>query len=139
MIYFAKIVKVKTKEYLVEFPELPGCLSSGHNLDEAKENAKEALDGWLLSNCTRELSLKFPVQRRSKQFHPVSVDAQIAFAITLRQQRKKLRKTQQEVADLLGIKQQAYARLESPKSANPSLKTLQHVAEKMNLEFTIAA
>ena len=33
--------------YSVTFPDLPGCLSSGHSLEEAKENAIEALDLYL--------------------------------------------------------------------------------------------
>lgn len=33
--------------YVVEAPELPGCMSQGKTLDEALENIKDAIKGWL--------------------------------------------------------------------------------------------
>ncbi|MCQ4574122.1 MAG: type II toxin-antitoxin system HicB family antitoxin [Candidatus Brocadiales bacterium] len=33
--------------YVVEVPALPGCLSQGKTSEEALENVKEAIDGWL--------------------------------------------------------------------------------------------
>ena len=53
MKYFAKIMKLGKEEYLVEFPGLSGCLTEGRSLDEAKENASEALNGWLAARCDR--------------------------------------------------------------------------------------
>ena len=34
--------------YVVDVPELTGCMSQGKSLDEALENVKDAIKGWLL-------------------------------------------------------------------------------------------
>ena len=36
-----------THAYGVVVPDLPGCFSAGDTLDEAFENAKEAIAGWI--------------------------------------------------------------------------------------------
>jgi len=41
------IEKNETGFFVAEVPALPGCLSQGKTLDEAKENIKEAVEGWL--------------------------------------------------------------------------------------------
>lgn len=33
--------------YVVDVPELPGCMSQGKTFDEARENIKDAIRGWL--------------------------------------------------------------------------------------------
>ncbi|NIR47393.1 type II toxin-antitoxin system HicB family antitoxin [candidate division KSB1 bacterium] len=33
--------------YVAEVPALPGCFSQGKTFDEAKQNIKEAIEGWL--------------------------------------------------------------------------------------------
>ncbi|MDJ0733125.1 MAG: type II toxin-antitoxin system HicB family antitoxin [Nostocaceae cyanobacterium] len=35
------------ESYVAEVPELPGCVSQGKNLDEAIENIKDAIRGYL--------------------------------------------------------------------------------------------
>ena len=37
----------ETGYYFVEVPALPGCVSQGKTLAEAKENIKEAIAGWV--------------------------------------------------------------------------------------------
>lgn len=34
--------------YVVDVPELAGCMSQGKTLDEALDNIKDAIKGWLL-------------------------------------------------------------------------------------------
>ena len=34
--------------YVVEFPDLPGCVTEGKNLEAAFENATDAASGWVL-------------------------------------------------------------------------------------------
>lgn len=36
----------ETGYYVAEVPALPGCVSQGHTLAEAKANVKEAIVGW---------------------------------------------------------------------------------------------
>jgi len=35
------------KGYVVDVPELPGCMSQGKTIDEALTNVKDAIKGWL--------------------------------------------------------------------------------------------
>jgi antitoxin HicB len=51
MISYPAIIKYDKadKNYLVEFPDLPGCVTFGRTLEEAKQNAEEALSGYLES------------------------------------------------------------------------------------------
>lgn len=41
------IEKDETGYYVAEVPALPGCLSQGKTIQEAKANIKEAVVGWL--------------------------------------------------------------------------------------------
>jgi len=41
------IQKDETGYYVAEVPALPGCMSQGKSLTEAKENIKEAIAGWI--------------------------------------------------------------------------------------------
>ena len=42
--YIALIHKDAASDYGVSFPDLPGCFTAGHDLDEARAMAKQALD-----------------------------------------------------------------------------------------------
>jgi predicted RNase H-like HicB family nuclease len=33
--------------FVVSVPELPGCMTHGHTYEEALQNAKEAIEGWI--------------------------------------------------------------------------------------------
>jgi len=37
------------KGYVVDVPELQGCMSQGKTIDEALANVKDAINGWLLT------------------------------------------------------------------------------------------
>ena len=41
------IEKDESGYYVAEVPALPGCVSQGHTLSEAKANIREAIQGWL--------------------------------------------------------------------------------------------
>ena len=43
----AVIEQDETGYYFAEVPALPGCVSQGKTIAEAKENIKEAITGWL--------------------------------------------------------------------------------------------
>ncbi len=47
MTFNVLIEKDETGYYVAEVPALPGCLSQGKTMQEAKENIKEAMQGWL--------------------------------------------------------------------------------------------
>jgi len=44
--------------YLIEFPDLPGCMSDGETIDETVENGKEAMLSWL--DVAREAGRDIP-------------------------------------------------------------------------------
>ncbi|MEQ8250806.1 MAG: type II toxin-antitoxin system HicB family antitoxin [Oceanibaculum nanhaiense] len=45
--YVAYLRKDKGSDYGVEFPDVPGCVTAGHSIEEAKAMAAEALAGHL--------------------------------------------------------------------------------------------
>ena len=136
MYYLALIKKQKDKKFLVEFPGLPGCLTGGRTFEKALSNAKEALDGWLAAHCDRDLNIPMPHagKKKGNGLHLIEGNVQIEFAIGLRQLRKKKGLTQTQVADKLNITQQAYAKLETPLKANPSLTTIQKLSKAFDVE-----
>jgi antitoxin HicB len=44
--------------YLIEFPDLPGCMSDGETPEEAIANGKDAMEGWL--DCARKFRDAIP-------------------------------------------------------------------------------
>lgn len=136
MIYFAKITKKSSKSFFVEFPELDGCITEGSSLSNAVSNAEEALNGWLASNCDRGLNIPLPKKRNSKNYYPIEVDISVTFSLMLRRVRKEKKLSQSSAAKKIGISQQAYAKLESPLKANPSLITIKKVSDALDLDFT---
>ena len=51
----------ETGYYVAEVPALPGCVSQGQTITEAKANIKEAITGWLTvmnEKTTRRLNIK---------------------------------------------------------------------------------
>jgi len=137
MKYYAKIVKQKDKNYLVEFPDLPGCFTEATTLKSAQSHAKEALNGWLAANCDRDLNIPAPKNKKGKNNYPINVNLCVAFAIKLRLLRKKRKLSQAKIAHQLNISQQAYAKLELPNKTNPSLETIQKIAQCLGIEVDI--
>lgn len=134
MMYWATIKKQKDKSYLVEFPELEGCLTEGRSLNEALENAREALDGWLAARCDRALKIPEPEKHKHGKFHAIEVSLTVAFAVRLRKLRMKRGLSQAEVAKRLEITQQAYAKLETPLKTNPSLQTIERISSALDTD-----
>ncbi|MEO8964246.1 MAG: type II toxin-antitoxin system HicB family antitoxin [Gammaproteobacteria bacterium] len=65
--------------YLIEFPDLPGCMSDGETMDEAIENGKNAIHAWIESAKEMKRAIPKPgelenqsgkwVQRVPKSIH----------------------------------------------------------------------
>jgi antitoxin HicB len=61
--------------YLIEFPDLPGCISDGKTIDESISNGQDAIDAWI--KATKEMDRRIPtpspsgkwVQRVPKSMH----------------------------------------------------------------------
>ncbi len=55
------------KVYNVRFPDLPGCLTYGETIDEAKDMAREALTGFLQSIDARKLKTPNPSKLQGEE------------------------------------------------------------------------
>jgi antitoxin HicB len=51
--------------YLVEFPDLPGCMSDGETIEEAIVNAEDAMRGWI--EAMREAGRVIPAPSVGRQ------------------------------------------------------------------------
>ena len=125
------------KSYLVEFPDLPGCLTEGDTLEEAKENAKEALTGYLSSVFERNLKIPDPSAIKGKNIYGIEPEPEVTVPILLKKLRETRKLTQGDIAKVLGISYQAYQRLEKPGKSNPTLKTLERLAKVFNKDLRL--
>jgi len=133
--YPAHIWKEGNNTWSVEFPDLPGCFSSGESLEDAKVKAEEALTAYLESLDSRSVSIPEPSKVSGKDFYPVTPKLSVSFAITLKQERKKLGLTQKEVAKRMGVNWSAYQRIENPRKTNPTLATIDKLQKLLGRQF----
>ena len=138
MKYHFKIHKQRTG-YWAESVELKGCLSQGKNLDELKENLKEALDLYL--DEPEDSNVLFPLPKKNlhgKNIATIAVNPQIALTLLVRTERLRKKWTQRVTAKHLGIPLYSYQKLEDSKTANPEWKTvikLRRVFPNLNLNW----
>ena len=140
ILYPAKISYSKEdKSYLVEFPDLEGCLTEGATLDDALKNAKEALSGYLASIFERGYVIPKAMKPKGGNIYFIEPEPEVATPIMLRRIRNEKKLNQTEAAKKLGISYQAYQRLENPTKCNPTIKTLEKVArvfeKQLHVEF----
>ena len=111
----------------------------GESLEEAKQNAKDALTGYLASIFERNFKTPMPSKPKGKTIHMIEPEPEVSIPIILRKLREKKKLTQGDIAKVLGISYQAYQRLEKPGKSNPTLKTLKRLAKvfdkDLRLEF----
>lgn len=124
--YPAHIVK-EGDALLVTFPDLENVVTFGTTIEEAIQNAEEALNGCLASDFERNFSIPEPSSITGEEIHHITVAPHVAVAIMLRKLRADA--TQVEIARKLDISYQVYQRLENPRKANPTLKTLEKIAK----------
>jgi len=123
--YPAQIVK-EDDTFLVTFPDLENVATYGATIEEAIQNAEDALNGCLASDFERNFSIPEPSSISGKNIHTITVAPNVAVAIMLRKLRAD--ESQVEIARKLNIAYQVYQRLENPRKANPTLKTLEKIA-----------
>jgi antitoxin HicB len=133
--YPAHIWREDNTTWSVEFPDLPGCFSSGSSLLEARKKAEEALDSYLESLDSRSVDIPEPLLRTGEDVHMISPSLKVGFAITLKQERNKQGLTQKEVAERMGVKWSAYQRIENPRKTNPTLSTIAKLQEVFGRPF----
>jgi antitoxin HicB len=131
LIYHCTIEK-EGSEYIAQFPDMPNIVTCGFSHEEALVMAKEALDGVLAADMAQGLEAPPPAFDGG---YPVAVANHIAIALQLRALRGS--QSQTEIARKLGLSYQAYQRLENPKRANPTIKTLERIAGVFGKELTV--
>jgi len=132
MVYYCNIKK-DGDMFLVDFPDMPNVLTYGLSQDHALEMAKEALEAILVVEISKGMPICPPEYKKG---HPVSVANNIAISLRLRELRGE--QSQTEIANKLGLSYQAYQRLENPRKANPTVKTLEKIARVYGRELSIA-
>lgn len=136
--YPAKIKYLpEDRAYLVEFSDLPGCLTEGDTVEAAKQHAKEALTGYLASAFERNIRIPDPSEIKGKNIYHIEPEPEVAVPILLRKLRETRKLTQGDIAKVLGISYQAYQRLEKPGKSNPTLKTLERLAKVFGMELRL--
>lgn len=136
--YQAKIEK-DDSGYFVEFPDLPGCFSSGATLSEAKVNAIEALDLYLEEANEPKWVLPKARKHSGEQYYWIMPSPEIAIPLMIREARKSKKISQEHAAKMLNMKIQTYQKLEYLRKSNPTAKTLLKIAEIFKVKFELSA
>lgn len=114
------------KFYWAECLELKGCVTQAYSKRELQKNIVNVLNFYL--DEPADSQLVFPLPRKNfkgRNIIKIKVEPTIAFAFSLRRLRLTKKMTQKQAAASLGLKNiYSYQRLESSKTANPSLLTL---------------
>ena len=132
--YPAHIVK-DNDAYLVSFLDMENVITFGSTLDEALSHAEEALNGCLESDFERNFSIPDPSPVNDADVYQIPVAPHIAVALMLRKLRAD--RSQIDVARQLNISYQVYQRLENPRKANPTVKTLEKIARAFGKRFEL--
>ena len=132
MVYYCTIEKVGN-EYIAQFPDMPNVATCGFTHEEALAMAKEALEGCLEVDISQGNTIPSPTYKKG---FPISVASHIALSLRLRELRGE--QSQTDIARRLGLSYQAYQRLENPRKANPTVKTLDKIARVYGRELSIS-
>ena len=133
--YPAKFEKAAESGYVVEFINLPSCVTEGDTLEEAKAMAKEAISAMLYSLDSRRMAIPEPSTIKGKGIHYIEPELKIAFAITLKKERERLGLSQKDIAERLNVNWTYYQRIENPRRTNPTLKTIEKLQKVYNRNF----
>jgi len=118
---------------IAQFPDMPNIQTFGNTLEEALAMAKEALDGCLEVDISHGNAIPPPAYKKG---HPIPVANHIVLSLQLRELRGE--QSQTDIARRLGLSYQAYQRLENPRKANPTVKTLERIAHAYGRELSIS-
>jgi antitoxin HicB len=118
--------------YIAQFPDMPNIVTCGFSHEEALAMAKEALDGCLEADISQGNAIPPPAFSGG---YSVTVASHIALCLRLRELRGE--QSQTDIARKLGLSYQAYQRLENPRKANPTIKTLERIAHVFGQALTV--
>jgi antitoxin HicB len=132
MVYYCTVEK-EGDEYIAQFPDMPNVVTCGFTHEEALAMAKEALEGCLEVDISHGNEIPLPSYSKG---YPIPVASHIALSLKLRELRGG--QSQTNIAEKLGLSYQAYQRLENPRKANPTVKTLEKIARVYGRELSIS-
>jgi len=113
------------KCWYVEAPGFyDGIMTDGTSLEHAKKMASEAVCGLIETYLEHNIPFSIPPASDEPDCYAVPLDPSLSFALWLRNQRKLRNMTLADVAEKMGVKYQVYQKLENPRAANPTLKTI---------------
>ncbi len=135
--YPAKFEPAEEGGFIVEFPDLEGCLTEGDTLEEAKEMAQDALTGWLDVMYEMNGNIPSPSQIEGENIYYIAPDSDVAIPILIKQLRQSKGLTQKQISEAIGIKYQAYQRFENPRTFNATVKTLKRISSVLGKELII--
>ena len=133
--YPAKFEKAPEGGYVVEFIDIPSCVTEGDTLEEAKAMAREALSAMLYSLDSRKMTIPEPSKTKKKGIVFIEPEIKIAFAITLKKERERMGLSQKDVAERLNVNWTYYQRIENPRKTNPTLGTIEKLQKVFNRQF----
>ncbi|MDR3200856.1 MAG: helix-turn-helix domain-containing protein [Spirochaetales bacterium] len=114
-------------------------MTSGETLEEAKTMAAEAVSGLLETYLEHGIAFTIPKGGPGKTngsgWYGIEIEPGLAFALWLRNARLSHNMTLADVADKMGVKYQVYQKLENPRTANPTLKTLKKLERIFGAEL----
>ncbi|MBF0466436.1 MAG: type II toxin-antitoxin system HicB family antitoxin [Nitrospirae bacterium] len=124
-------------DYLVEFPDLKGCITDGETIEQALFNAKEALTGYLAVVFERDHSVPEASDLKGDNIYLVEPEPKVSIPIFLRKLRQEQGLSQSDLAQRLGITYQVYQRLENTVKSNPTVKTLTKIANAFHKQLHV--
>jgi len=139
--YPVRIEKEKEGEYLVQgLPPLDNVLTWGATLDEALDNASEALTGILESMLDHGVDIPEPVAgKKEKDTYWIEPDPKVAVPILIRKARLESGLTLEELAGRIGVSYQQVQRWERS-GTNPTIASLKKVFRALGkkIELSVA-
>ena len=135
--YPARFQKATEGGYIVDFIDIPSCVTEGDTLEEAKTMAREAISAMLYSLDSRKMNIPTPSTKKGKGIYYIEPELKTAFAITLKKERERLGLSQKDVAKRLNVNWTYYQRIENPRRTNPTLGTIEKLQRVFNRQFII--
>ena len=126
----------------MSFPDCPGCDTFAEAGEDVYAVAHEALEGWLESALVaRDVPpvpglIEHAPARKHDQLMMVTVGPLLSARVQIRSRREEFGISQQQLAEAVGVSQQAIAKIESP-DANVRLETLERVAAALGLQVDL--